>query len=179
MFNDYDKARLWYTLRQNVRSNTYPLLYRADKRFYNGNYAFNCYAYALGLKVLNRNYSFLLKEGLCIYNPGTISGFVDINHNETGLISSVMDDCDVLGLEFKPSDIDAPILSDMSKIAIYIQPCDNVLRARDFHFARLNVNGKWSHMMGFGGCVEKLTTYEVEHMPNYNYLGVYSLRKKK
>lgn len=177
MIREVDKKRVLYSLKNYVNMINYPLSYKDDFCFYNKNFNFNCYAYAMGFKRLD-NFKSLSNNGLSVYNPGTISNFDNIFYDEIKLIKAFLEDCYVLGIECKPTSIDSNISNDVSKIAIYIEPSDENI-VRDFHFARLNSNGIWSNMNGAGGNVTILGDDNIENIPGYDFLGAYTLRKKK
>ncbi len=176
MIRECDKTRVINILRTYVDAIRYPLSYECDRSFYHGNKNFNCYAYALGLRRLD-NFKSLLNNKLSIYNPGTISSFETILYDEEKLIKAFLEDCYILGLECKPTNLNSNVSSNSSKIAIYIEPEEEPVR--DFHFARLNNNGIWSNMKCSGGSVFMLGEDNIEDIPGYNFLGTYALRKKR
>ena len=63
-------------------------------------------------------------------------------------------DCDILGIEHIPSNLDEEINTDSYKIAIMIERKIGMLK--DFHFIRQNKNGIWSEKRGYFGSVEKV-----------------------
>ena len=176
------KKKILSSLRKEIELINYPLSYANDFNDFNNNLNFNCYAYALGLKTKD-DFEFVLKSALSIYDPGTISGFDTIDekklilYDEKKLIEAFFADCDVLGIKCISTSIDSNVSSDASKVAIYIEPKSEIIR--DFHFARQNIDGTWSNMVGAGGPVSVLYDNEVERIPGYNFLGAYSLKKKK
>lgn len=177
MINDIDKKRLLYILRNYVKMINYPLSYKDDSRFFYENSNFNCYAYALGLRALD-NFDFLIEEDLSIYNPGTISSFSNILYSEKSLIRSFLSDCKVLGIECVPTSVDSKMINNTAKVGVYISSNKRVLY-RDFHFVRQNNDGIWSNMKFAGGPVVEMGRELPEKIENYDFLGVYSLRKKR
>lgn len=67
---------------------------------------------------------------------------------------------------------------DSSKVGIYISSLRECLY-RDFHFVRHNSDGVWSNIQYNGGPVFKLGYDNIEYIPGYDFLGAYTLRKKK
>ncbi len=175
----YQKLKLYKTIESFIKTLDYPLTFSNDISFYNHNKDYNCYAYALGLRIID-DYPFLADNGLSIYNPGTISSLKRTEYDETNLIDALLADCDLLGIECRETNVDSKIDKGMAKIAVYIES-DDTYQDRDFHFARLNKNGIWSNMEGSGGPVFCLGRgrENVCNIYGYDFLGAYTLRKKR
>lgn len=179
MINDNVRNKILSSLTSSVNNGCYPRKFDSDKKYYERYCSYhNCYAYAMGLKI-NILYNYLLRQnGIHIFEPGVISAFKSsYNKEHSSLIESVYADCDALGLEFNFGS-DNNVSSEEMKIAIYEEPDGGFLSGGDFHFARLNVDG-WSHVPGFGYAPERLTEKDVANMERYNFLGIYSLKKKR
>ena len=174
------KRKILEDLRCDLMSLSYPLSFKDDYSFYSRHGGYNCLAYSLGLKVKD-NYVYLKKNGLFLYTPGTISyfknGFVQ---DADSLVRAFLDDCNVLNLSYEEVDISSPLEDDSNKVAIYIKPHKFKgleFGFEDFHFARQNKDGLWSHKTGYLGDVSYVR--DVKNIPEYNFLMAYSLKKKR
>ena len=70
------------------------------------------------------------------------------------------------------------MINNTAKVGVYISSNKRVLY-RDFHFVRQNNDGIWSNMKFAGGPVVEMGRELPEKIENYDFLGVYSLRKKR
>ena len=128
---------------------------------------FNCYAYAMRICMDLRKWDDRIIPGFL--SRGEDNDYVD---TEGCLLKHFKEDCEVLGLELSPMTIDE-IIDDGYKIAVYIS-------YDDFHFARQDKNGQWSHKRGWARYVEILKEEDIPRkMKKYRYLGVFKVSKKK
>lgn len=110
----------------------------------------NCYAYALGLDVPEREIRY------CAYQPGVLGGYphsVDRKGQFTyiALIESIYEDMKKLGIEIRevaPTEI---ISDEEWKIALFVAFLSRYPRelCHDFHFLRQREDGTWYHKLGY------------------------------
>lgn len=146
-------------------------------------YATNCYAYALGLDVVEIN--------ICesAYQPGTISESINSIANEeyfnySTLVENLENDLKTLGISYEEVDSKYNICEGEWKIALFVEKSKyNSEKLMDFHFLRQNANGIWFHKNGFHGTPIKkdylgriITDPETCDLRNYEYKKCYALR---
>ena len=111
----------------------------------------NCYAYALGLDVREKDISKFA------YIPGTMSSSKYylpklLNFTYDMLMVNIFSDLDFLGIDYKEIKPKERIKKDEWKIAMFVT---NYLgHIYDYHFLRYK-NGVWYHKNGYGGLVSK------------------------
>lgn len=125
-----------------------------EKTKWNNIYNTNCYAYALGLDIVEKDiidYAFI---------PGIMSGSeVDLSKRFTfsyeELIQNLYNDFEFLGINFREVNPYEIIGIDEWKIALFTTPYWNQLD--DFHFLRLCSDKIWHHKNGWN---RKPTIYD-------------------
>lgn len=145
-------------------------------------YTTNCYAYALGLD--------LVESDICIsaYQPGTISGVDSLGTKEyftyNELIAGIESDLNILMLNYKEVDFNYVVSENEWKIALFIQNC-SCDKLNDFHFLRTVNGGVWTHKDGFVGYPTKkdYLGHIIENpvdsfMCSYEYKKCYVLNKR-
>lgn len=117
-----------------------------EKTGWNNIYNTNCYAYALGLDIAEKDiidYAFV---------PGIMSGSkVDLSKRFTfsyeELIQNLYNDFELLGINYREINPNEIINDDEWKIALFTKPYWNKLE--DYHFLRLCNDGIWHHKDGW------------------------------
>ncbi|MDE5539295.1 MAG: hypothetical protein K2J20_02270 [Bacilli bacterium] len=122
----------------------------------------NCYAYALGLDIPEKQ--------ICsyAYSPGVI-GQSDVflpkyrTYSYEQLINNMLMDFDALGIACREADTTDCVLDDEWKIALFLTGTHKEII--DFHFLREHQDGIWYHKAGKQGLVTNLDDY---HQIIYN-----------
>lgn len=146
-----------------INSQPIPPLYNPDD--YNS-LSFNCYAYALQLRIDCKDY--YISPG---FMSRQINGRYEIPYTKEYILESFKKDCELLGLHVFSSNISEPIRSDEYKIAVYI------IENYGFHFARLDSNGKWSEKPGWLNKI-KIVKSVTENEFGYKLIEVFRVSKK-
>ncbi len=146
-------------------------------------YTTNCYAYALGLDIPEKN--------ICkyAYDPGTIGNsqnplITPFSYNV--LVDNVLLDLEALRINYdfiKPTD---EIDEDEWKISLYIPQIYSLHDLDDFHFIRYRNNGYWYHKNGIKGYISNLDYYDQPirnpitcDLNGYTYMDCLKLKLKK
>lgn len=143
----------------------------------------NCYAYALGLD--------LVQSDICkgAYQPGTISGKYTLwdkeNFTYNELIAGIESDLSALMINYQEVDFNYDTNDDEWKIAVYTKQ-SGYEQFSDFHFLRTTRGGIWMHKDGFMGSPTKkdylgnIIKNPVDcFMCSYEYKKCYVLKKNE
>lgn len=142
MMNKEEKIAL---IRKSIQGNRYPLEYDYRDGYRKG----NCYSYAIGSKYEDNS---IFGEEY-IYNLGCISKqspATNIQEAEKNFIK----DMEVLGIQVRKSCLDEITLEGEWKIVLFYD--DYFVDSYDFHFARQDKGGEWSHKEWIDGPVRIL-----------------------
>lgn len=149
----------------------------------------NCYAYALGLDIKQKQ--------ICpgAYAPGTISQtneiFFQTKFSYDNLIDGIESDFNLLGIDYREGLPDEKIPNDMWKVALFVRyekvlnistwAFENTNLLTDYHFIRANSNNIWTYKNGFSGHIErtKEPIHSNFHYDDYEYQKCYILRLDK
>ncbi len=132
-------------IRKSIRENTYPLEYDYKDVYRKG----NCYSYAIGSKCENGS----IYEEEYIYNLGCISNQAPAT-NVKEAERNFLKDMEILGVQARKSSLDEKILDGEWKVILFYE--DVFIDSYDFHFARQDKDGNWSHREYINGPVRKL-----------------------
>lgn len=129
--------------------------------------SFNCYAYAMRICMDLDDYDDII--------PGFISRGKANDYCDTKecILKYFKEDCEALGLQLFPTDLEEKINENEYKIAVYVNT------GYDFHFARQNSNGIWSEKDGWRGPIQVLKTDDVTKTEDrYEFIGMFKVSKK-
>lgn len=136
------------------------------------NKEFNCYAYALRACM---NFNDDVKETGVFPKPSFISLGEENCYRVTKerILTYFKEDCEALGLQVFPTELEEQIGANEYKIAIYVK------EDYDFHFARQDSNGKWSEKNGWYSDIEILKQEDVtKDEDGYEFIGIFRVSKK-
>lgn len=179
-----------YEMRDKLHKNFSLPEYERDFELYNDIYNeyLNCYAYALQLTVPITDDQ---KMDYPFYVPGFLSGEFIEPFDSRRLMTAVAADCEFLGLNCMRN-VDTEFYNPEGyNVSVFIQKgkenCNEekeklYMEFNDFHFIRQNVgdqniNGNWSHLLGWGKPVEKTLTPTVE--PGCSLVETVNISRKK
>lgn len=149
------------------RVSTNNPLYKNDKDNYKEG---NCYCYALGFitpSIFNDIFA-RFDEKMIRHNIGFISDtFIDIN-SSSDLMFGFENDLSYLGIKYYNSNIESDNNHNGYKVSLY-RGFD------DFHFVRQNIDGSWSHKIGYEPIVIKCT--DPRNVLDYELLNTYEIVK--
>lgn len=121
----------------------------------------NCYAYALGLDIVEHE--------ICpyVYQPGTISNSSTLHQLPPyffyqELIHGIEEDLKILDISYHEINSQDIIEESEWKMALYIKLYEKDIDddlCSDFHFLRTNQNGAWRHKNGKGVLPNKLDDF--------------------
>lgn len=134
-------------IRNSLKNNKYPLKYDFSIAYKKG----NCYSYAIGSSYEEE--SFLFSEEEYIYNLGCISNSppaTTIEEAEKNFIR----DMQKLEVLVRKSYLREPIHKDEWKVVLFYE--DRFIDSYDFHFARQDEDGNWSHKEFINGPIQVL-----------------------
>lgn len=163
-----EKARKIELIRESIKQNRYPLKYEWCSMYADS----NCYSYALGSSYKEERYS----EGY-IYNLGSMSGY-DPPKNTKEAEEAFIADMEVLGINVRKSSLDEQIQEGEWKVVLFFDyEFDEILKIpyRDFHLARQNEDGSWSHKEFIEGPVRQLSS-NPEYCTDLDLVGYYMLK---
>lgn len=127
-------------IRESIKKNRYPI---NDWKcsYYTKN---NCYGYALGAEYNEINYKYFPEneDEEYIYNLGCISNSIlakDSRQAEKNFVS----DMKVLGIDVRKSYLEEEVHDGEWKVVLFFD--NSFIDSYDFHFARQNADGMWSH----------------------------------
>jgi hypothetical protein len=105
-------------------------------------YNYNCYAYALQLRIP------LIAYEDINYQPGFLTNATPCNkvYDQQSLLTGFLSDCEFLGLKAEETETDSPLMKSAYKIMV----CHYDPAIQDFHFVRQNKDGNWSHIESWG-----------------------------
>ena len=115
-----------------------------QKKYTNG----NCYSYALGLSNPEGVSNVIMQTGM---NIGYVGGSLVTANDPKKYLYGIQKDFETLEIDFYDSSLDSENKHNGYKIAFYVS-------STDFHFIRQNVDGSWSHKVGYLKIIEKLNT---------------------
>ncbi len=144
-----EKERKIQLIRESIKQNRYPLKYEWRSLYTDS----NCYSYALGSGYKETRHS----EGY-IYNLGCMSGY-DPPKDKKEAEEAFRADMEVLGIKVRKSSLEEQIQEGEWKVVLFFDyEFDEILKIpyRDFHFARQNGDGSWSHKEFIEGPVRNL-----------------------
>lgn len=154
----------------------YPPVYLEDYQYYNNNNLYNCYAYALQLRITMDS----LKEygPYYIFNPGTITTKEVVDeYNSKLLLEGLKKDLEYLKINYSFEDLTRGEKEYL--IAVYLSKYKFYYRGsyiRDYHFLRQNKDKTWSGKLGrYGRVVNYGNGIEVR---DYELLRLVKLRKE-
>lgn len=156
-------------IRNSLRNNKYPLNYDFSVASKKG----NCYSYAIGSSYEEENFLFSGEE--YIYNLGCISNSppaTTIEEAEKNFIA----DMKVLKVLVRKSSLTEPIKKDEWKVVLFYE--DAFIDSYDFHFARQDEDGNWSHKEFINGPIRILGS-NPENCTNLALVSYYVLKIDK
>ena len=132
-------------IRKTIQENKYPLKFDYSDVYFKGNY----YSYIFGSKyeeivIFGEEY---------IYNLGCISNQSPATNSEEAE-KNFIKDMEVLGIQVRKSYLDEITLDGEWKVVLFYDKCFD--GSYDFHFARQNKGGEWSHRKWINGPIELL-----------------------
>lgn len=163
-----EKERKIQLIRESMRKNRYPLKYEWRYSYSDS----NCYSYALGSGYREERYS----EGY-IYNLGSMSGY-DPPKDKKEAEEAFIADMKVLGINVRKSSLEEEIQEGEWKVVLFFDyEFDEIIKIpyRDFHFARQNEDGSWSHKEFKEGPVRQLSS-NPEYCTDLDLVGYYMLK---
>ena len=128
----------------------YPLSFQDSLQLYNDAPSLyigtNCYAYALGLTEPYPHSEWKANGEAQLYSPGAVSGQVALPNFFTGdeMMDAVLADLVFLGLKSV-----SRIKRRSMRLACFVRAKELNFRRVDFHFARRDDSGLYSHKMGW------------------------------
>lgn len=152
-------------VKKTIQEQPIPPIYNPDEW---EDKTFNCYLYVLRACMELKDYNYNIA-------PGFILEEIECkpNFDKEYVLRYLKKDCEVLGLNILPSEIDEPIGEDEYKIAVY------VFEENDYHFARQDSNRKWSEKNGWRKGIEVLEDDEVaKDRGQYKFIGIFRVSKK-
>ncbi len=129
--------------------------------------SFNCYAYAMRICMDLDDYDI---------SPGFISRGKENDYRNTKIytLEYFKEDCEILGLQLFPTELEEEIGENEYKIAVYVE------EGLDFHFTRQDSNGNWSEKVGWWREIETLKAEDVMKNENgYEFIGMFKVSKKE
>lgn len=163
-----EKERKIQLIRESIKQNRYPLKYE-----WRGIYSdSNCYSYALGSCYKEDRHS---EE--YIYNLGCMSGY-DPPKNNKEAEEAFISDMKVLGIKVRKSSLDEKMKEGEWKVVLFFgYDFDEIFGTlfRDFHLARQNIDGNWSHKEFIRGPVNELGS-NPEYCTDLDLVGYYMLK---
>lgn len=135
-----------------------------------GNYRYgNCYCYALGFTtpdVFSDVYG-RFKKKMMTHNIGFISGnTIDVSDPDD-LMFGFEIDMGYLRIKCFDSEVDKPNMHNGYKVSLY-------RGFKDFHFTRQNIDGSWSHKVGYRPIITKCNPFDVS---DYDIIHTYEIVK--
>lgn len=124
----------------------------------------NCYCYAIGFntpRIIGKKY-FESCSRILRHNVGFISGLPCYNDRKSA-IRALESDLRCLNIEFYECELDSENKHGGYKIAIFNAPYD-------VHLIRQNVDGTWSHKMGYTDTIERVDMEKHEIFESYKYI---------
>lgn len=159
--NKSEKIKL---IRESISQNNYPLQFKSMSLYESS----NCYSYAIGSKYVEDK-----NADEYIYNLGCMAG-LKWPRNSKEAENAFIEDMKVLGIQVKKSFFMQPLQKDEWKVALFFQFWGGLFR--DFHFARQDADGEWSHQEGIA-----LPIYQIGENPEWcthlDLVGYYVLKK--
>lgn len=129
---------------------------------------FNCYAYALRICMSFSQRFYLIAPGFIRRGEKN-----DYNFTKERTLDYFKDDCEALGLQVFPTKLEEQIGEKEYKIAVYLD------EGRDFHFARQDSNGEWSHKDGWFKKIESIDKEDItKNSDGYKFIGIFRVSKK-
>jgi len=133
---------------------------------------FNCYAYALRACM---NFNDDVKETGVFPRPRFISRVQRFSYKVTKerVLTYFKEDCEALGLQAFPTELEEPIGTNEYKIAVYVK------KGSDYHFARQDSDGNWSEKNGWSNEIKILKKEDVtKNEDGYKFIGIFRVSKK-
>ncbi len=161
-----EKEKKIQLIRECINKNRYPLKYEWRNCYQES----NCYAYAIGSSYIEDRHS---KE--YIYNLGSVSNYAPPNSKEEAEEAFVAD-MQVLGIRVRKSNLEEKMKEGEWKVVLFFD-CYYFYNIpfRDFHFARQNIDGNWSHKEFIEGPVRVLGSTP-EYASDLDLVGYYILK---
>lgn len=153
-------------IRKSIQENRYPLQYQYLSYYKSS----NCYSYAIGSKYVESE-----SDDEYIYNLGCMSGLYPAR-NRLEAEKAFISDMDVIGINVRKSSFEEQLHEQEWKIAFFYD--DYCVYFYDFHFARQNADGSWSHQEGIRRPI-RCFEYSPEYCTDIELLGYYILKVNK
>lgn len=159
-----------------------------DKRFWKHILTTNCYAFALGLDVKEKQIMY------GAYQPGIIGKYIySVGYSKhfsySSLIESIQKDMDAIGIDIREINFSEEISPEEWKIALFTVFHANEFYSEylsDFHFLRQLDDGLWYHKPGFYRIPTNkdyknniITNPEECYLGNKNFRKCYALKLQK
>lgn len=125
----------------------------------------NCYCYALGFltpEEFNIPYHRIISKHMS-HNIGFISGNVTDIASKEEIVDNFLLDLDYLGIKHFETGVNDKNRHGGYKISFFKSP-------HDFHFIRQNIDGVWSHKLGYTPTIEKIEMPQERVLGRYNYV---------
>lgn len=137
----YELYKMYLQLLVKLGTNK-PVFEENPKKYTNG----NCYSYALGLSNPEGVSNVIMQTGM---NIGYVGGNLVTSNEPKKYLYGIQKDFETLEVDFYDSAIGEENKHGGYKIAFYVSP-------KDFHFIRQNIDGSWSHKVGYSKVIEKV-----------------------
>lgn len=156
-------------IRNSLKNNTYPLKYDYSFAYKEG----NCYSYALG-SYYEESYC-LFSEEEYIYNLGCISDSSPATTKQEAE-RNFINDMKILQILVRKSSLDEQLKENEWKVILFYD--DAFIDSYDFHFARQDSDGNWSHKEFVNGPIRTLGS-NPENCTDLSFVSYYALKVDK
>lgn len=151
-------------VRESINENSYPL----DYEYPTDSQSSNCYSYAIGATFVESKYA-----NEYIYNIGCM-GDKKTPKNIKEAEEAFLADMEKLRINVKKTTLEEPIIRNQWKVAFFFDEWFEDLH--DFHFARQNADGEWSHKEGINWPIRPLGQSPIG-CTDMELVGYYTLEK--
>ena len=165
-----DKSEKILLIWESIQKNSYPLEYKHIS-YYDSS---NCYSYVIGSRYIENS-----NEEEYIYNIGCISN-KETPKNIQEAEEAFLSDMKVLGINVRKSNFDEQTKEQEWKVVFFYDSWSIDLEGEhiqlcDFHFARQDADGEWSHQEGIKRPIRPLGK-KPENCTDLDLVGYYILK---
>lgn len=149
-------------LKLSVKLGTNRPVFEEDKEKYKN---CNCYGYALGVgapDMFAKTFEYKEIDDFC-QNIGFMTDEVHYSNDLNDNLYWLQKDLEVLGIDSYESTMLGDIHHGGYKILFFKSP-------HDFHFVRQNIDGSFSHKLGFSSRIERVEMPQERVLGRYNYI---------